>query len=710
MSNNCISCNSPLREGAKFCTSCGKPQTEIVEKKSVETENNLSIVKQKVVWNIQPGEIARSIKEEEFLQYESALGIIVNDGTTAYIKSNGQVIAEIHGGNYDFISTNELNQLLETRIGGASGFLKKGWKFIVNAITGKKIKDQIDNSNKENSLSRLQSLDQVIEHLKRGDIFAITLKQNREFQLVFGDQQDNLDSYANFTPMIIKTKYLDMPFGIRGFFQITDFDRFSSFYLSDNSSVRTNILADKLTPIVKSVLQEYLHDTELSDNHIPEELRQKIEDRLKETDFHGIALKKVIEISTQNEDLDRFRSLSKELYLSEKELDYLHRTNDFKNRLNAAIDDQSVYEAQRELDLYKRLQTVNKDAILTEDELERFYIVLSREKRIFEAQNQEELEIALTEIAKTGMLRNEEFAILEYQVKEGKIARGFALDLTQLDNAGLYELRRLQGSQRLETETLTHDLNQRRKMDDYHDESFHRKRAQDRLTRSDEREDLEYLQNVANQARDSQIDQIRALENIDADMEDRETERKMRERGQEIDFQLRQQQEEHTTERERLHIQKEMTHEQIMAQQAKELSAEAQAEYARSFSAGKDAEKEKELREEQSRFLKEQMEMQQQQSNKMMDTLAQMSGNLVQNRNDQKEEYREQLHREQDRHDKHQDAALNYTTRQQKNQEAPQKTQPVQSAGEQETYKVCRNCHIKYGIEVRFCEKCGNEI
>ena len=96
----------------------------------------------------------------------------------------------------------------------------------------------------------------------------------------------------------------------------------------------------------------------------------------------GLALERVAEVVVSNEDLERLRSLSRELYLSEQELDYLRRTNDFRNRLAAETNSQAIADARSDMQLYEGLQQVNKDRLLADDELDKFYTVLSREKRM----------------------------------------------------------------------------------------------------------------------------------------------------------------------------------------------------------------------------------------------------------------------------------------------------------------------------------------
>lgn len=186
-----------------------------------------------------------------------------------------------------------------------------------------------------------------------------------------------------------------------------------------------------------------------------------------------------------------WRSLSRELYLSEQELDYLRRTNDFRNRLAAETNSQAIADARSDMQLYEGLQQVNKDRLLADDELDKFYTVLSREKRIRDARSEDEVEAALADIEKTGLLREEDVDNLRIDVAERRYRRGEAIKLMQLRDQIEFEKVRTAGEgqiaveqmrQGLELQELT--LAHRKREDEYSDERRARERELQRQTAS----------------------------------------------------------------------------------------------------------------------------------------------------------------------------------------------------------------------------------
>lgn len=570
----CKSCNAPLLPDAKFCTTCGTPvpTPEPVAPQN-EDSGEISMVKQKIFLNISKGEVAYHINEAEFAQYDKAQGLIVNDGTTAYVKSNGKVLAEIHGGVYNFIDPRELNKILESRQGGLANLLTAGGRFIFNMIFGRKVKDNIEDN--MDTPEQQHSLDAIIESLKRNEVLSLQLKLDKSFSLIFGG--GTAEQSAEFTPMNIRTKYVDMQMGVRAIFRISDFEAFARYYLSDKRVATTKYLAEVVQPTIQNIVQNVMEGYVVENNSVPQEAVEAIRTKILSTcyDMNGLELIEVAEIVASNEDLERLRSLSRELYLSEKELEYLRRTNEFRNRLALESNNQQIAEARTELQLYQGLQEVNKDRLLSEEEMDKFYMVLSREKRIREARNEDEINAALADIAKTELLRQEDIENLKQDIAERGYKRGNMLRLMQLKDQVEFEKARVAGEGEIAIERMRQTLElqdmaiaQQRKVDDYADERREKERV------------------MAHAERMSQIETDKA--EMDAQMEQLRKLKEMKREDKRQDY-------EHEKEMERLRQEAlsrkaNLSAEQLMAIAASEnMSSDAARVFAESFSAGRDA-------------------------------------------------------------------------------------------------------------------------
>ena len=105
MSKYCSNCNKTFDNDKVFCTNCGN---ELVSTNENNTTPNLaeeiSVIKNKVIWNVPRGEIAYRISEKEMDSLQNVAGIVVDEGITAHIYVDGKLAAELHGGSYDFIN------------------------------------------------------------------------------------------------------------------------------------------------------------------------------------------------------------------------------------------------------------------------------------------------------------------------------------------------------------------------------------------------------------------------------------------------------------------------------------------------------------------------------------------------------------------------------------------------------------------------------
>ena len=689
----CGKCGARLLPGAKFCTTCGAPAAAAPEsapapEAQAAEGGELAAVKQKIFWNIQKGEVACRVNESEFVSYDSAQGLIVNDGTTAYIKANGKVLAEIHGGIYDFVDPDELERILESRRGGAAGALAGGGRFLINALLGRRVKDKFD---KSGDPERQRSLDAVIESMKRHEAFSLTLKLDKSFSLVFGS--GTAEEMAEFKPMTVRTKLLDLQMGLRAIFRISDFDRFAEYFLTDERVATTLKIAGKLQPTIQNAVQAVMQDREVEGTSIPADVVELITAKIVAAgdQFYGLTLERVAEVAASNEDLERLRSLSRELYLSEQELDFLRRTNDFRNRLATETNGQAIADARSDLQLYQGLQEVNKDRLLADDELDKFYTVLSREKRIRDAQSEDEVEAALSDIEKTGLLREEDVENLRIDITERRYQRGQVIKLMQLKDEIEFEKVRTAGEGQIAVETMRQGLElqeltlaHRRREDEYSDDRRAKEREQMRADREAELE----LDDAEMNAQIERLRKVKELNREDKKM-DLDHEREMERLKQEaLDKKAR------------------MTAEQLMAVAAGEnLDSQAAVKFAESFSAGKNVEQVQQAAEariaDSQRHEDRMLEM----MREMKEMATTMTGHIVQNKDEERDRYRERMERQEERVDKTQDSALEYATR--NNQQAAPKPQPQapQSVG-----RVCPDCGTVAAQGVRFCAHCGRDL
>ena len=689
----CGKCGARLLPGAKFCTTCGAPAAAAPEsapapEAQAAEGGELAAVKQKIFWNIQKGEVACRVNESEFVSYDSAQGLIVNDGTTAYIKANGKVLAEIHGGIYDFVDPDELERILESRRGGAAGALAGGGRFLINALLGRRVKDKFD---KSGDPERQRSLDAVIESIKRHEAFSLTLKLDKSFSLVFGS--GTAEEMAEFKPMTVRTKLLDLQMGLRAIFRISDFDRFAEYFLTDERVATTLKIAGKLQPTIQNAVQAVMQDREVEGTSIPADVVELITAKIVAAgdQFYGLTLERVAEVAASNEDLERLRSLSRELYLSEQELDFLRRTNDFRNRLATETNGQAIADARSDLQLYQGLQEVNKDRLLADDELDKFYTVLSREKRIRDAQSEDEVEAALSDIEKTGLLREEDVENLRIDIAERRYQRGQVIKLMQLKDEIEFDKVRTAGEGQIAVETMRQGLElqeltlaHRRREDEYSDDRRAKEREQMRADREAELE-------LDDAEMNAQIERLRKVKEINREDKkmDLDHEREMERLKQEaLDKKAR------------------MTAEQLMAVAAGEnLDSQAAVKFAESFSAGKNVEQVQQAAEariaDSQRHEDRMLEM----MREMKEMATTMTGHIVQNKDEERDRYRERMERQEERVDKTQDSALEYATR--NNQQAAPKPQPQapQSVG-----RVCPDCGTVAAQGVRFCAHCGRDL
>lgn len=530
----CPNCNSQVADDHVFCMECGTrieaepaPVQEEIKTEEPQTApaEDMINVENHIMWNIQPGQVAKLITEKEFIQYSDAAGLIINNGARVLIRHNADELVMLSNGIYSFKEP--------IPAAATAGEKKRGFfSNIINSANSSVKKDELD-------------------------LCSILLVRDGDFPVIFGGAASTGD---NFVPMTIPAKNLDVEVGLSAMVRIASMQVFAARYMMDRTQMNVGELVAFAAPKVEKVLREVLADVYVSETGVPDAVKAEIQDRLKALapELGGIAISSVEEVRFGHEALERFRALNSELYLTEREIEYLERTNEFKNRLSAAQNAQQVNEARNELDLYKKLQAINQDKILAEDELEKFYMVLSRERRIREAQNEEQIAAAMADIERTGLVRSEDLNKLKDEIRTNEHKRGHAF-------------RMMQKKDEIELMSLQREYELRVRDEDY---QFEKRK------------------------KDDEFDRFKELERMKREKEAAEHDRNMEA--------LREMQQ---AKLEKMRLSRELTPEQLMALSAENLSPEAAAKLAESLGRNREAEYLERLTQARIEDMKEMMKM-----------------------------------------------------------------------------------------------------
>lgn len=711
---NCSKCGAPLKPGAKFCVKCGtkvgvnspettKPQNQPTDNQQTgkNEKEDLIVTNQRIHWNITPGQVARVITEQEMATYKDIEGIIISEGTTAHIRANGTTIATISGGSYDF-------QPRRTPIGETiSTSISNAWQIIIDLFKSRR--KLLENQSEQDTKVEMHAKQQreIFAQAKAGASFSIVILLDRAFPMLVGAKQEHLDDYKNFKPMLIHTQHHDLNVGLNAYFRIKEQEKFILHYLVDKQYLNTAILIDEIAETVRTAIQEVLYNQSVTSNRIPNELLPTIKMQLNkaaEEAFWGLEIVRIVEISADNEDIQRFNNLSHEMYLSEQELDYLRRTNDFKNRLADVNNSQQIHTARTAVELQQRLNEINRDRLLTEDEMNKFVLLLENERLLREARTTEEREAALAEIERTRLIREDDLAEIRALSEQHAYQRGMALRLSQLKDSIEFERIRMQGANEMMIEKAKTELHIQQMLEDQN--AANRQRNADFDYQQRKREaDLQFEQRKREHDLEMEEDkqqQERLMQILQAQEASKENERK---------HQAEMQAQQFAHNENMANIQSNLTPEQILAMSGGDVALE----FARSYTARNNADVERAASERLNEEQRRNQEMMYQLMNRMLDNQVNQTNLQAQ-----------QTFYQQQRADNAYNQSLNYTTRQgytpepasrplQPEQMAPvtprspeRQTVAQKSTGDEKMF--CPGCGASISKDTQVCPECGEQI
>lgn len=685
-----------------YCGSCGNNLENVLPHQTNPTEvfsKEISVIKNKIVWNIPVGEIAYRISEKEMDTLLNARGIVVDEGVTAYIYLDGRLAAEIHGGTYDFVSNDELQRKLNARFGGLADKLKNVWKVITRFWIGTSAQERID---QRNNAANASSIDDVVASIRRDVSYSVILKVDKEFPLVFETD--------------IHTSQYNCKIGVGIAARVTNFHQFiQQFFISGGHHNVSNM---DIRNILFGTVEDCLRSESFPDGQVTDDVKSRLLNRLQArmTELSlGIDIVRLTDCTINSEDLERLRALDREIYLSEAELNRLHKINIIKNRLNDEEAQQQIEVARGELGIYKVMNEINRDHLIAEDEMQAFVETLANTKRLRAAQNQEDFEAAVQGIRNAQILRETDIQLLVAESNEKLYKRSTEFSLMQLRDTFERNKMEQDAGYEMQQKDLQHQIGLARIKDAYQDERFLKQLEQEnvRFKQSLEQRRQTHIQDV-----DEQMDNIKILGGM-LDLEERKRQadhaRQMEALKNLNSHQLELEGQKFAHEEAELTIKSRMTAEQLSTEQLSKLTPEAQAAYFHNHDKEAAALARAEAEREKAEFIdRKSSEM----TNLMADLAKQAlnaAGGNAANERQRAEDYKADLYREQDRYDRHQEQVTKYmlggnkvTSNQPANPTTPQiqqqqqPTPPLVSVPQQQTTGQIVGRFVK-------CPKCGKD-
>ena len=429
------------------------------DRRNMEAIAGVDVVRGHTIWNIQAGEVARKIKESELEEIEKLKGIIVQEGCTAIIFANGELVSTLSSGAYKFYKSveeekaalkaavekaekemqeKERRAMQERREAeptfrqlGVVGEIRRGINWVGRLIFGEK-----KNENKEKVQQRKLDYARILARATQAPIMSVYLVSNRFIPMTFGGQLSPGGGIC-FVPYSVPTRVFDVQMGVSLQLKINDIFAVATNYLADKNSLTTNQLHQMLNGSIESVLRQALRNVDYQQTGLPIEVIANLKAQLQQfinAQLHGIECAQVLQITDRNEEFERFRSVERELYCTEKELDFLQRTGEFRNRLAIETNKQTVDKATTDEELRYALMQINKDGLIHDDEMEAFTLMLNAQKRLREAKSKEEEYEALIDLKKSRLVKDEDLAVLEDALAQNKIQRESITEIMRIQH------------------------------------------------------------------------------------------------------------------------------------------------------------------------------------------------------------------------------------------------------------------------------------
>lgn len=416
--------------------------------------DGVSIISGKAVWSLGPGQIARRITEREMADCGAVKGVVVQDGVTAAVFSDGKLVQTLDGGIYRF--SNEIVRvpgklaIIKTPQGEekpvaeekqATEEKKRGF---LSRLFGAKKETKPEMTTPKPVVNKPTSKPVVAEQ-RNTSVVAIYLISNRVFEESFGSAGS-----VDYVPFEVTAAGTPLKVGVSMQMRVTDFETFRRQYLVDSNEVSVETLRRLMTPWVKQILEHAFATMQVADGHLTAAQQGNIKQTLGtmlQNRLFGLTIINIFDLATRDEEFERLSEQRRELMQAEKENDIYVRETEFRNRLADFEMQQEALKLTKENDAnlsrereYARFETalaeLNRDKLLTEDELKQFMAQHEMEIRLADAAREAdeqtrryESEKILNELADKKLIDADDRKALEERIANGQFERGQLNDM-----------------------------------------------------------------------------------------------------------------------------------------------------------------------------------------------------------------------------------------------------------------------------------------
>ena len=456
-------------------------------------QDECAIVEHKATWGIQRGQIARRITERELDAVDGLNGVIIQHGCSAMIFVNGVLVKIMESGAYQLQtkSDTEMKKMIDTLteqlmqnnrqkvqaaeeaerirlqnrtvaergglVGIAGSWIKRGLQFVFGS---KPVANKNDKDKELEAMKKFKAeAEKIVKAENKQPLLSVILISNRHFNLTFGGVESE-DGIA-FNPYVIPMGFLDVNVGVELEMQINDIAEFAINYLTDHNSLTTNDVFRMLNFDVENSIRLALRNVEYTQQGLDAQTRTQLSQTIQSSvnrRLYGMRCSQVLNITDSQEDVfGRFRQVEKEIYCSEKELEYMTRVGEIRNRMEQEQNRQLLNTAQNKADYDQAMLQIDKQGLLTEDERAEFVMMLETQRMVREATTKEEAYEKLLLLEGNRLVKEDELEAIKDAIEHDKISRSEITNIMRIQSNRNVEMERQLAEWALDDTKQDHD-------------------------------------------------------------------------------------------------------------------------------------------------------------------------------------------------------------------------------------------------------------